>query len=209
MKFPQVKNILIAVAVLPLMIAQHATAGIVAPPPVFIPPTIGPVGPVFVPPLPVASKDLSDEATAAIEKQLLAASLFCTQLSGNEYTIDCLGDAFQQIAKSMPNTGDYADAQAAIEQAARKLRALARTNASPELPRGYVRSTGPDAQRSSSPLTPVRTDTMAQTNAAALAILLELETILLRSAENSALRRVHYERIALAVGSNKVLLRST
>ena len=140
--------------------------------------------------------------------KIRSAQEFCRRVPSPEYMIDCLGDALEQIAREMPQTGDYAEAQAAIAQAARKLRALARENASADLPTGVIRSTGSDGRRSNSALTPVRTDTLAQTAAAAVAIIEEAETILLRSAANSAVRRVHYEQIAQVMGSNKVLLRS-
>jgi hypothetical protein len=177
------------------------------PPPPFIPPNVGSELPVFAPEVP--GIELSDEATDEITRRFREARQFCGNLPSAEYTVDCLGDALGQIARSLPATGDYAEAHAAILQASEKLRALARANADPTLPRGTVRQRGPNARSSSSPLTPVRSDALADVNRQAVAILEEAETILLRSAENSAARKVHYQQIAAAVGSNKVLLRST
>ena len=168
-----------------------------------------PLGQCFVPQPPIKTSDSNEEIVQNIEKQLFQAQNFCRRVPAAEYTVDCLGDALAQIAKNMPATGDYAEARAIIDQTAKKLRALAQENASDTLPRGRIRSTGADGKRSASPVTPVQTDTIQQTNRAAVAILEEAETLLLRSAENSAARKVHYQRIALAVGSNKVLLRSS
>lgn len=52
---------------------------------------------------------------------------------------------------------------------------------------------------------PVRKDVAL---AQALAVIVEAETVLLRSAENPGERAAQFQRIASAVGSNKVLLRS-
>jgi hypothetical protein len=210
LKFSTFKAALFATALLPLVCANTAFAqsNDIRVPQVFIPPPVGSEVPPFVPAGTTAGLDVSDAVTQSIARQLQLAQDFCRRIPADEYTVDCLGDALEQIAEAMPTTGDYAEAQAAIAQAARRLRALARENASPDLPVGVFRSTGTDATASSSPLTPVRTETLAQTNAAAIAIIAEAETILLRSAENSATRKVHYEQIAQAVGSNTVLLRS-
>ncbi len=210
LKSSTVITTLFAITLLPIFYANQAFAQASddLPPPIFLPPAVGTNTPPFIPVIPALGPDVSDEVTQAIARQLQEAQDFCRRVPANEYTVDCLGDALEEIARNMPTTGDYAEAQVAIAQAARRLRALARENASPDLPTGFIRSTGADATRSNSPLVPVRTDTLAQTNAAAFAIIEEAETILLRSAANSAVRRIHYEQIAQAVGSNKVLLRS-
>ncbi len=209
MKLLTIKIISLAAILLPLVPANNAFAGTPPQlPPLFVPPPVGTDTPSFIPPNSAFGVDVSDEVTETIARQLQAAQDFCRRVPSDEYTVDCLGDALENIARNMPKTGDYAEAQVAVAQAARKLRALARENTSPDLPTGFIRSTGADATRSNSPLVPVRTDTLAQTNAAAFAIIEEAETILLRSAANSAVRKVHYEQIAQAVGSSKVLLRS-
>ena len=176
-------------------------------PPIFVPPNPGVELPVFIPSAPEI--ELSDETTEDIARRLEAAGRFCAGLPASEYQVDCLGDALGQIARDLPRTGDYAEAHTAIDQASRKLRKLARDNADPELPRGVVRGRGEDAGLLTSQLTPVRSDRLAAVNREAATIIEEAETILLRSAEASALRKVHYQTIAAAIGSNKVLLRST
>ena len=182
------------------------------PPPEFIaPPTGGLVDPVFVPaPKAAPAKgDASNAATRLIVVELDAARNFCRRVPSAEYTIDCLGDALQSIANDMPTDSDYSEARSVIADAAVKLRNLAKQNASPVLPTGRIRSQSDPSIRSGSPLTPVATARLAQSNAQAIAILEEAETLLLRSAASSAARKVHYQRISTALGSNKVLLRST
>ena len=181
-------------------------------PPVFVPPpTGGVVDPVFVPERPETAKRpgrASSDATASIVAEIDAARRFCQSMPAEEYIIDCLGDALQTIASGISPSGDYAEARAVLGDTAQKLRALARSNASRELPTGRVRVPTASGRGSASPLTPVARETLPQTNAAAVAILEEAETVLLRSAANSEARKVHYQQIAAAVGSNKVLLRS-
>lgn len=136
------------------------------------------------------------------------AATFCDALAAPEYVVDCLAEQYARIAERIPASGEYADAQAAIELASRKLASLARANRDPNLPRGHAHLPGSNTPATSRPLTPVNTDALAEINAQALSILEEAETKLLRSGANSANRQLHYQRIADALGSNKVLLRS-
>lgn len=199
-----------------------ATAGITPPPPVLppddfpqveipqlSPPSMDGFNPVFRPYLSsVGPRNFSNEATRLLEEKLRAATTFCGRMSDQAYIVDCLGDAYEKIAKEMPKTGDYAEARVIIAKTATKLRSLAKANQDTDLPRGYVVSTGKDKKRSSTPLTPIKTETMKATHTQAIAIIEEAQTELLRSAENSTLRKVHYEQISKAIDSNKVLLRS-
>lgn len=175
------------------------------PPPVL--PPVGTPGPTFVPPIPVPVPTVTPAYTQQIARQLNEVQRFCRRVPASEYTIDCIRDQLDQIVSDMPTSGDYAEARAAISDAANKLRGLVRENASRDLPSGRI-GTADGSQRSGSALVPVRTDQLARVNNAALEILQETETILLRSAANSASRRTHYQTIAQAFGSNKVLLRS-
>lgn len=192
--------------------------------PVFIPPSVNnappvnPVLPVFIPPtLPdfqgtpsvAVSKTTSAASTDAIAKSLEQITNFCSGIDGNAYRVDCLSDQLATIARQMPRTGDYAEARKALEKAAGELNQLARDNASPSLPKGVAHSAKDPKIRSSRPLVPVTATAQADVNKRAIEILDETQTILLRSAQNSEQRRAHYEQISAAVGSNKVLLRST
>ena len=151
---------------------------------------------------------LSDLATDTIVQDLSQGNSFCRQIAQKEYVVDCMSDRLAEAAASLPNTGAYAETKAALETASRKLAALARQNASDALPPKRVRTRSLTGPVSSRKLVPVQNATSASVLAQARAIIQEAETVLLRSAENSDRRKVHYQRIAKAVGSNKVLLRS-
>ncbi|TCO70515.1 hypothetical protein [Rhodovulum euryhalinum] len=147
-------------------------------------------------------------ATAAttdrIVRQIEAARDFCGRIAQREYTIDCLAAALDRVARDMPG-GDYDAAGRIIGRTARDLRRLAEANADPALPRGRVRVGDTLSPRA---LTPVRRDALGPLGDRAAALLQEAETELLRAVEGSARRMIHYQRIAAAVGSAKVLMRS-
>jgi hypothetical protein len=127
----------------------------------------------------------------------------------SEYVIDCQSERLAVIAAGLPETGDYADARAALNAAAGRLSELVAANEDTDFPANLTRSLRPDAPPSSRPLRPVREDNLAATLAAASGILAETQTQLLRSASASS-ESIHYQRIATAVGStNTILLRST
>ncbi|MCO8144974.1 hypothetical protein NHN26_07025 [Rhodovulum tesquicola] len=147
---------------------------------------------------------VSDGMTDLILLDIAEARDICRQVPGPEYTVDCLSKALGRIAAKMPR-GDYQDAKNALAQAARDLGALAAANRDRTQPQ--IRLRQPSGETTPA-LTPVRPEALASVNAAAAQILEEAETRLLRSAESSARRMVHYQRIAAAVGSAKVLLRS-
>ncbi len=152
----------------------------------------------------------SDVATDALVRDLTTASEFCRQIGESEYVIDCLGDRLAEIAKRLPANGAYAESREALAAAAQKLDALVRENASNALPplRVATRSLSGGGSQNRV-LRAVDAANVAAVTEQAVAILQEAETLLLRSAESSQRRRVHYQRIATAVGSNKLLLRST
>lgn len=148
------------------------------------------------------------QTTDRIVGEISAARDFCGRIGQQEYVIDCLADQLERAAGNIPRRGDYAEARSVLAGAASDLRSLARDNADPTLGRARLREPGTGGQSSSRPITPVRSDALAALNEQAATILQEAETVLLRSAENSERRMVHYQRIADAVGSTKVLLRS-
>lgn len=150
--------------------------------------------------------EVSPANTTQIVQDLQKGREFCEGLAQQEYVIDCMGDSLAAAAESLPEGGDYAAVKAALTDASEKLEALARQNASQTLTRGLVQANG---QQSSRRFTPVASEALASLNAQAVAIIDEAQTVLLRSAQNSDRRKIHYQQIAEAVGSNKILLRST
>lgn len=149
--------------------------------------------------------EVSTANTDQVVQQLARGRQLCEGLADPEYSIDCMGDSLQKAAESLPDDGDYADVKRTLQEAASKLAELARQNASRSLTRGLVQSNGLQSSRR---LTPVATEALAALNAQASEIIDQAETVLLRSAQSSERRQIHYQRIAEAVGSNKILLRS-
>ncbi len=178
--------------------AVHAGAGpVVTSPLVFVPPSVfqesdGP-------------QTASPAATDQIARRLQAAVSLCSGV-GAAYRVDCLADQLASTARAMPDSGDYAAAKTAIGDAAKKLHALARENADAGTPR--ITATMGDV-RTSRPIIPVAPEAQADVNAQADAILSEAATVLLRSADSAPQLQDDYTQIATAVGSTKVLLRST
>jgi hypothetical protein len=156
-----------------------------------------------------AAKRASNALTASVVKAINSCNEFCGKLVQKEYVIDCLSERLRNAAKILPSTGDYAEAKIALENASRKLHDLARKNASKKLPRVRMKTKGKKPVTTSRPLIAVKTSSLKQTNQQAIAIVKEAETVLLRATESSERRKVHYKRIATAVGSTKVLLRSS
>jgi hypothetical protein len=137
---------------------------------------------------------------------LEAATRFCAALPDASYRIDCLADRLSTVAASMPSTGPYAASRKAIADAGRKLGATARKYADASNPRNRYAA---GDTRTGRPLTPVRPDAAAAANREATAIVAEAETVLLRSGATQPAAAAQIERIAAALASNKVLLRST
>jgi hypothetical protein len=125
------------------------------------------------------------------------------------YRLDCMLVFFRQALAETPQAGDMAAAHAILRDTVQRLDALVAANADPARPtiRAQVRSG--NRTRTTPRLRAVRADRVAQANAAAARIVAEAETQLLRSSPASGPARLDYTRIAAAVGSNKVLLRST
>jgi len=144
-------------------------------------------------------------ATAAVVSvivgRLSAVWRECEAQTRPEYYIDCLSEGYVRASGAIPGDATFADSRAAILQAAGRLRGLAEANRAPDLPPlgGGARSRA---------LTPVDPARLAAAQARARAIIEETETVLLRSGERSADRRVAYQRISQALGTGKQLLRS-
>ncbi|MFT6167921.1 MAG: hypothetical protein ACJAR9_000024 [Celeribacter sp.] len=170
--------------------------------------------PGFTPPIigtsstKIDMKTASPAATAKITKAIEAAYAFCARSVQKEYMIDCLGSNLADLAAEIPKTGDYAEAAQILADAATKLRTIARDNRSATLPKARLKGIVDDVEVTTKRLIPVETSSLSTSAALAADVLEETQTLLLRSAENSERRKIPYEEIALAVGSQKVLLRS-
>ncbi|WP_095587993.1 hypothetical protein [Actibacterium ureilyticum] len=186
--------------------AQETGSEVPLPPPP--PPLPGPtdlggidsVGPVFVP-----TPDAVANPAAAI---LSDARRFCGALKDRTYQIDCLAERMRAAAAALPADAAMAPARQALQQAATRLERTVSTYRDSAKPPVRARRGGANPVATARPLAPVRAPDLAVAQAEALSILEETETILLRSADQSAERALSYRQIAAAVDSNKVLLRS-
>lgn len=156
-----------------------------------------------------AAVTVSDARTAQIVTQLNQAQKICEFMS-DEYRVACFAATYRELAKDIPSNGDYAEVKKALNDAARKLDSLARSNVDRAKPALRAKlTTGAGKTVTTPPIAAVRKDRAPEINRQASAIVAEAETVLLRSASSDARRAIHYQRIAAAVGSNKVLLRSS
>jgi len=129
----------------------------------------------------------------------------CASVS-RDYRIDCLGDGFKWVAGRMPSNPDYRDLRATMNKTGSRLQSIARKNRDREKPDLDTAKTS--QWKGAKKFTPVQSSKLAAATAEAVAVIKETETRLLRSAENSEHRRVHYQKIAGAVGSTTRILRS-
>jgi hypothetical protein len=146
----------------------------------------------------------SKNFTDLIVNTLGAARQFCSVLD-RSYQTDCLADRLNKMADDIPEDSDYAEVRQVLAQASREMTDLTRRNRDITQPRKTA-SSGGDSTR---PLTPVSANALASVNAEATAILDRTQTLLLRSPDDEGGKKLHYARIAEAIGSNKTLLRST
>ncbi len=150
------------------------------------------------------SKNYTDVVTGNIA----AAQKFCAELDNDSYKVDCLAERLGQISDEIPRDSDYEEVKKILKDTSKQLEDLARKNRDTTLPRGRaVSPSNPDVS-TTRPLTPIRPESVPSVNAQASQILGNTETLLLRSAASSESKALQYTRIAEAIGSSKVLLRS-
>lgn len=153
---------------------------------------------------------VTDDTTDQIVDTISTATDTCSDDWINEsYRIDCIRQTLLLAAAKLPNRGDYAPVKAALVDAADKLDKIVVQNANASSGRVTPPIGGRPLAPTLPPLRAVSPAAQEQAVAQALAVLEEAETILLRSAENSERRLVHYQQVAQAIDSTKVLLRSS
>lgn len=150
--------------------------------------------------------------TEVVTESIAAAQKFCIEIGNDSYKVDCLAERLGKIAKDIPRNTDYDEVREILQDTSKQLETLARENRDPSQTRG--RATRPATDKSpevktTRPLTPVTPQSLPEVNKQASAILDNTETLLLRSAAGSESKTQQYSRIADAIGSSKVLLRST
>lgn len=161
-----------------------------------------PTRPLLLPPTTV----LDPQDTGIVIKYLEDSTSLCDRLP-QRYKVDCLGTQIGALVDRLPDTQELAPAKQALRTAAADLERIVRQNAV----RGGDRITAaiPGVMETDAPLRPVRGERLPAANAQAAAVIDEATTVLLRSAAGGGDIGASYQRIAAAVDSTKVLLRST
>jgi hypothetical protein len=145
---------------------------------------------------------------AAIYDDVTAAESFCAKVPG-DYRIDCLADRLKTIAAAIPAGTPYSgDTRAALARAAADLDRVARDSYDRARPARSFQTGGARPQASGRALRPVAAARKVAALGRSVAILEEAQTLLLRSSRTQPVAGPQIARIAAAVGSNKLLLRS-
>jgi len=151
---------------------------------------------------------VTEQATANIIRQFTDASDFCRLLE-LRYRIDCLHAQFSKIAQTLPQTGDYAPLRAALTRATNRLEDVVDSYEEPYGQKIRPRLKSQPTAARIRPLSPIRPEKQAAANQATAAVITELSTVLLRSAQGSERRQLAFQEIATAIDSTRILLRST
>lgn len=159
-----------------------------------------------------------NNATATVSSlspaQVGAATSVAIEIAGRtcaraptSYRIDCLSAELAKAAENLPQNALFGEAKTALQNASDQLRNISREYRDSTKPR--VRVVLPESgKRGARPIVAVRDQQLSRANSEALLVLEETQTILLRSADNSSKRSGPYQKIAQALNSNKILLRS-
>jgi len=152
---------------------------------------------------PPGSPALGNAAEASIERAIEHCSAY-----SDVWRVDCLSNELERMASALPNDRSSRIAKAEIRAAAARLKTIAEQNADPAQPavRRAVEIDG-TKRTTTRPITAVAPERVVATNLAADQVITELSTTLLRSASSSG--AAEFARVAAAVDSTKVLLRST
>lgn len=142
-----------------------------------------------------ASYGLSNAATKSVVKTLSRGTSRCRKQPA-AYRYDCYRWVYRRAANQLRTNDAYSEAQQALEQVERSLEAVIAQNRD---------TTQPKRRRALETYTPVKPAAIPRVKRATIQALEKAETILLRSPAD---KQEHYTRIAEAINSNKVLLRS-
>jgi hypothetical protein len=134
----------------------------------------------------------------------------CNALN-EEYRVDCLATSYSSLTNALRNIGGDPVVLQSLEGASAKLRTLAARNLDRTKPALRAHLTNPESGArilSTLSIRAVQTERLPTIRQQAVAVLDEAETVLLRSSTRSTEQSLLYQRVAEAVRSNKVLLRS-
>ncbi|WP_432347853.1 hypothetical protein WMC41_09550 [Shinella yambaruensis] len=147
----------------------------------------------------------SDFITNAILANLAAARSECGSYD-RIYRVDCLRHRLLDISRRIPEGPAYGQARQIVGRAASRLGSIQSANADTRVPK--QRSRRNPRLREAKVYTAIKREKLNQAMQQASRVIEEAATQLLRAGENSEKRSAHYQKIAAAVGSTKVLLRS-
>ncbi len=142
-----------------------------------------------------------------IVSNIRAVKAECARLAP-EFRVDCLAQGLRMTADRMPRTGRFGLMRRDILDAASKLDAIVARDGDRRAPR-HIAARGDNPRFAlKRSYVPIRRDRIASAIKQADAVVAELETKLLRASSGPVARANHYQRVAAAFGSVKVLFRS-
>lgn len=154
---------------------------------------------------PMRDGAFAEADVARIEARLREITTYCRWL-GSGYEASCLADQYGQMRRWLPQNNAYAPLRQALWQAERNMDEVVRRHGvageAAVRPNRRGNPTGLSASRALS-----RTQGAAAARAAR-AVVDQTATVLLRSTPASDPRRLAFQRVAVALGTNKVILRS-
>lgn len=153
---------------------------------------------------PRVKRERTDKVVLLIEE----AANFCRQIPEEVYIIDCYASELKRAARSLPASGDYEEARAALEAASAKIEALVQSNLDTTRRPLSVRTSGARPKSGARKFNAVKPASLAKVKAQSAAIIREAQTVLLRSTGNTDRRRAHYQRISRSLETGTVMLRS-
>lgn len=148
-------------------------------------------------------------STASIVASLNAATSFCAKAGSDGYAVDCIAERLEVLSNSLKGQDGFEEIHAILEKTSNDLHDIARANRSKTVRPAHIALSDDAATVTSRRLIAVDEARADHAVAQAIEVIGEAETLLLRSAERSNERALQYQQIAAALGSNKVLLRSS
>lgn len=145
--------------------------------------------------------------TGRIVKALNSAVDFCRSKADRAFVLDCMNYEYWQIVNALPKSGEYAEVRAALEGAAKNMSGLVKRHGDQAAAKTLSRR-GSQPKTTTRKIAPVPAPAVSATARQAANAIAEAQTVLLRSTGNSDLRRAQFQRIAQAMDSGAILLRS-
>lgn len=147
--------------------------------------------------LDTATLIFTDRDTNKITKSISSGNATCLALP-KQYRADCLAQNLKESSRLVRKSG-YREANRIMSSGSAKINRLVRQNED---------KSAPKIRRGKRTYRAVKKSAVAKVNRQAAKIVTETKTKLLRSSRRSRAKKTHYARIAKAVDSTKVLLRS-